>query len=351
MTNITAHEALDRLGFEGLTVASAAEFQWSVTDQSHALGAGDLTALAFSALAAGGFVDVPFADVRDAALGRLGAAVSSSATRVVRVEAPPDVPLHVQLPDGLSDDDVAYVPEEDPGTAYLDLSRVPAVVVRAGADTVLLRASPGGLVVNGLERSTSVLAPLQATPDLATWTGPCRDPWVVEQVGPLVSSDEAWSRVVAAGMLARLQMPASGAQAREWLAAFREGRVDESVAGPRTWARALGAADRAAIEAHALAECAALRLDIEDAADDVHAGAEGWPDLVREVAHRRDDLEGVLVLLDAAGVDGPLRKALARLDREGQLLRLSLPADIDRDDERLRRAGLKDPDAWWSLAA
>ena len=74
-------------------------------------------------------------------------------------------------------------------------------------------------------------------------------------------------------------------------------------------------------------------------------------DAVREVAYRRDDLEGVLVLLDARGSDAALRAALRAVDREGLLLRHALPADGRwDDDERLRRAALKSPGAWWALA-
>ena len=104
-------------------------------------------------------------------------------------------------------------------------------------------------------------------------------------------------------------------------------------------------------EAHALAEASALVLDVEDAIADVDARVEGWDDTVRELAHRRDDLEGVLLLLDGAGAGTAIRSSLAAVDHEGQVLRLAIEPDILDNDERLRRAGLKDPDAWWAAHA
>jgi len=110
-------------------------------------------------------------------------------------------------------------------------------------------------------------------------------------------------------------------------------------------------AEAQALALHAVAECAALCLDVEDLVADVHTDAEGWDDAVREVVYRRDDLEGVLVLLDARGSDAALRAALRAVDRDGLLLRHALPVDGRwDDDERLRRAALKSPGAWWALA-
>jgi len=348
----TRHEpaALASLGLPGLATApDVVQLAWAEPDDSHALGAGG-AALAFSALAAMGFVGEPFSEVRDSALGRLHMAVSSPAQRVLRVSAPAGVPLHVRVPDGHDASHLTYVPDEDPGTAYLDMSMSLAMIVRAGSDIVLVDSDAAGLRATPLMPSSLALSALTSLPDVTSWCGDAADPWLVEQVQPLAASPEAWSRVVAAGMLARLLTPADGAQARAWLAALREGAVDAALAGPRRWVRSLGDADAQAILDVVVSECASLTLDIEDVVDDVHAAREGWDDAAREVAYRRDDLEGVLVLLDARGADAPVRAALAAVDRAGTWLQAALPADWASGDERLRRAALKVPGAWWGRA-
>lgn len=343
-------EALALLGLSGLTAApDRVQIDWSQADDSHALGAGG-AALAFSALASMAFVGEPFSEVRDAALGRVEVAVSSPTRRVLRVSAPAGTPLHVRVPEGADATELTHVPDEDPGTAYLDMSAAMAMVVRAGADIVLLQSDGGGVLATPLMPSPAALSGLAVLPDIAAWVRPCGDGWLVDQVEPLAGSPDAWTRLVAAGMLARLPMPADGAQARAWVAALRSGVVDATLAGPRRWIKSLDAADAQAIADASVAECASLSLDIEDAAASVDADAGGWDDAAREVAYRRDDLEGVLVLLDARGADAELRAALASVDRFGAALQASLPDDWATDDERLRRAALKTPGAWWGRA-
>lgn len=349
MSTLPEPDALALLGLAGLTAApDVVRLDWAHTDDSHALGGG-VAALAFTALASAGFVGEAFSTVRDTALGRLEVAVSSPARRVLRVSAPAGVPLHVRAPDG-READLVYTPDEDLGTAYLDLSAAAAMIVRAGSDIVLVRSTDAGVLATPLMPSRVDLAGLAPLPDVATWANASTDTWLAEQVAPLGESPDAWSRVVAAGMLARLAMPADGAQARAWVAALRQGAVDESLAGPRRWIKTLDAHAADAIAASAVAECAALSLDIEDVTAEVDADIAGWDDAAREVAWRRDDLEGVLVLLDARRADGPLRAALAAVDRAGAALQAALPADWADDDERLRRASLKTPGAWWGLA-
>ncbi|HTU99842.1 MAG TPA: hypothetical protein VMF13_04845 [Luteitalea sp.] len=349
MTTVPPHDTLGSLGIPGLAAAETSRLTWAASGESQALGAAP-AALAFATLAASGFVDVVFASVAMPVLGRLDAAVSASTTRVMRVAAPRGHGVHVHLPSDVRMDDVAYVPDEDPGTVYIDLAAAPTVLVRAGGDAVVLQADESGVAVTGVAPRLDALASLDVPPPVATWLATSRDSWLVEQVTPLVDAADPWSSVVAAGMLTRLTTPSSADEARAWLDAARRGTAEATVAGPRQWARGLTAVDVERLQAQVIADAAALCLDVEDATDDVDARADGWDDLVREVAHRRDDLEGVLLLLDAAGADAPVRSALAVVDREGAVLRLAVGGAVPHDDERLRRVWLKDPDAWWAHA-
>jgi hypothetical protein len=70
---------------------------------------------------------------------------------------------------------------------------------------------------------------------------------------------------------------------------------------------------------------------------------EAW----RALCHERDDLEGVRVLLREAGAGGQLEEALRETDASGRAVRFSWPREVDVDDERLRRAALSNPGAWW----
>ena len=81
MTTTPTRDVLNRLGMTGLAVSDADRLAWAASGESHARGVVPAAALAFSALAASGFVDVPFASVSAQALGRLDAAVSSPGTR------------------------------------------------------------------------------------------------------------------------------------------------------------------------------------------------------------------------------------------------------------------------------
>ena len=351
MTTTPTRDVLNRLGMTGLAVSDADRLAWSASGESHARGVVPAAALAFSTLAASGFVDVPFASVSAQALGRLDAAVSSPGTHVMRLSAPRGHAVHVRVPEGWRAEDVAYVPDEDPGTVYVDLAAAPAVLVRGGADAVMLHADDRGVVVAGVSRSIEAMAPLEQPPALDAWLAACDDAWLAEQVAPLSEAGDPWTAVVAAGMLGRLATPGSPAQARAWLDAARRGEASASIRGPRRWAAALAGSDVARGESQALAEASALVLDVEDAIADVDARVEGWDDTVRELAHRRDDLEGVLLLLDGAGAGTAIRSSLAAVDHEGLVLRLAIEPDILDNDERLRRAGLKDPDAWWAAHA
>ena len=69
-----------------------------------------------------------------------------------------------------------------------------------------------------------------------------------------------------------------------------------------------------------------------------------WKDL----CSRRDDLECVLLLLDESGHSARLRSALMGLDRDGDLVRLSVPLEPQLASERMWRASRKTPGSWWS---
>jgi hypothetical protein len=101
------------------------------------------------------------------------------------------------------------------------------------------------------------------------------------------------------------------------------------------------------VEELALAEVDGLHSDVEAFVVAVDSGAEGWEEMWRDLCGRRDDLECVLLLLDESGQSARLRGALASLDRDGDLARLTIPAQTEVADERMWRASRKTPGSWW----
>jgi len=67
---------------------------------------------------------------------------------------------------------------------------------------------------------------------------------------------------------------------------------------------------------------------------------------VLHLLYLRDDIASGLLLLDAAGVGGPIHQALVHADALGESLRDVFQPHME-GDERLRRAGIANPEGWW----
>jgi hypothetical protein len=349
MSTVATRDDLDRLGLGEFDLGDTVSLAWPPSDTSQALGRGDVTNLTFAAMLAVKFVGVPFSTVSSPALGQLELAASQTSTRVLRLTAPAGHRLEIHgLKGSIRTGENAYTPAEDLGTVYIDTTRVRDVVARAATTGVVVSASEAGLNLAALVRPIEV-APLERLdPPVMEWAQHFNDPWLVDLVTSNCRAQNSWSRLVAAGMLARLATPSSGDDARAWAQAFVSGKVDQGLSAPRRWVRSLNERQIRSIEELSLAEVDALHEDVEMVASDVDKNVEYWVDEWRDLCYRRDDVECVVVLLDEAGAVGRLRQALTGLDREGELLRLSVPSGNAADDERMRRIALKNPGAWWS---
>lgn len=223
------------------------------------------------------------------------------------------------------------------------------------------------LVLGVLDNDTLHLAAVSAwpAPPLDHWTGPMTDEWLQSTVEQALPGADSWTRTALAGMIARLSAAEPPAGARDaGIAPARQGglfdgatarallrRVSASPAttAPRAWARALEHAALASIEEHARRRAIALEHDLDDLLAllplDDEATRRAWTRL----CHRRDDLEGVRLLLNEAGSGRQLDEALREADSAGRSMRISLA--VSTDDERLRRVALGDPGAWWGDSA
>jgi len=347
-STIATRDELARLGLEGYDLGQTIELPLPSSQVSHALGRGDVAAWSFAAMIATKFVNVPFTSVVHPVLGGVKLNFSQSFSRVVKVSSPLGKPLKIcALRGALQAGKSIYTPPEDPGIAYVDVDEAPALLIRCGSAGIALSTSDKSLELAELVKPLELIPLAHLEPPVMEWVAGSNDSWLRDEVAAKIGAHNSWSRIVAAGMVARLTGPSSSEEAREWVRRFTTGDVDEKLVAPRRWARSLRSHESRTVEELALAEVDTLHSDLEAFAAAVDSGAAGWEDMWRDICGRRDDLECVLLLLDESGQSGRLRGELVSLDREGNLTRLSIPAQTELADERMCRASRKTPGSWW----
>lgn len=211
-------------------------------------------------------------------------------------------------------------------------------------------AGPGGVPV----AIGAVMAHTVEVQIVYAWPAPPLDHWVrqagdgdmrrlLEETRPA----DRWRQTVAAGILARLEEPASAAEARTRVADMLAGRSPARRDTPRVWLRALAPSQRTVIEHFATVRARALasRLDqlLDNLSPDLEDAAARWHDACLE----RDDLESVRVLLREAGGGSALESSLRDVDAPGRAIRFSWPREIVVQDARLDRVAVANPSAWW----
>lgn len=335
MTDRIDEKLLAELGLANAQLVDAEPLAWPESDFGAASG---LSAAVTLAMLAAGARTAPVAHPGLAQAG-LTAAYSIDAPRLLELAS--DGAIQVRASPAAAD--AVLQSPEHPHLAWLDLTRSGPVAITTSRLTVLVVPGERGLLVREvLPPDAPVVAPL------AEWLASCSDPWLVEQVQPLASDGDDWSTGVAAGMLARLVEPAH--LGRDRMAALVAGRVDPELARPRQWARSLSPAAAATLERHAVVRAQALLSPLVAVEPRIDEDAPRWPAEWVALCRSRDDLEGVTILLHEAGRGERLEAALAPVDDLGRRVAAGVPLRRVPRDERLRRAALNDPDAWWGLA-
>ncbi|MDP3719501.1 MAG: hypothetical protein Q8T13_17200 [Acidobacteriota bacterium] len=305
--------------------------------------------MSFAAMLAARFVGVPFAPIVHSLLEGVELSITQSPSQVLRVSSLSDRPLGLHALRGILTPGVnAYTPEEDAGTVYVDVTKVPGLLIRTSSGYVALASADEGLELAAIVKPIPLVPLAVLDPPVLQWAKGITDSWLLDQITAKVASHNTWSRVVAAGMLARLAIPPGSEDARASVQAFFGGVVDEKLAAPRRWARSLTPHETHSIQEMALAEGDALQSELESFELEVNEHVTDWHRQWLDLRYRRDDLECVLVLLDESEHGTPLRAAMLELDREGDLVRLSVPPHMQDDDERLRRAALLAIASWWA---
>jgi len=226
--------------------------------------------------------------------------------------------------------------------------RTSGVLVETAEGRMVIVAGLTGVTVSSVDppEDLSALenwAPLPeqlsiAVPSLNDLVGPCAvEPWLTARFGELRGSERMADRVAAVGLVLRLWTP---------VGADRSRAIDPGPAVAK-WARSIPRRELDATERVAIERAGDLReeLDSLPERDDLTAGE------VAALAHERDVLESVLVVLRLADRGRPLRIALAGADDSAITSMSAIPSEALSDDELLGAAGVADHDAWWGRLA
>lgn len=339
---------LDNLGVVRAQLGAATEVRLKSDDVGEGLVR---EALALAALIshpeAGAFEPV---EVASASAVGVQVEVSARDAEWIRMLFPKGVAVGVEVSKGDRDRDFALFEGARPTLLLNPEAAGVTYAHRDDGEGLLAVPTPGGVVliaVNALG-AIGIMGPGLRDAPIATWTESTTDPWMALELAERQTPGSAWSQVVAAGLYVRLLEPPL-AVIRETVTAMAEGRPSPGRAelgAPVLWFAELSAMELDEVERLALSEVdlALAILDRLLATSDADIQQEEFAELCRS----RDDLEGVLVLLETRARGHGIREALRAVDEVAEELRdegLSPPLD-----ERFRRVGRWSEDAWWALA-
>lgn len=172
------------------------------------------------------------------------------------------------------------------------------------------------------------------------------DPWLSEQVREFADLSGDYSGLVAVGMLVRLRMWPSN-EVRAIVQSVLKGEAHPSLLREREWFRSLSPREKEEALRVARIEIDLIHERLEEILESPDPEDEGWVQSALSVCRARDDLEGVVLLLDSAGLSAQLAYALRSLDSHGEEVMWSIPELPMGHDEKLSRGLLASPGAWW----
>ena len=211
---------------------------------------------------------------------------------------------------------------------------------------LILKPEEDNLWVYPLDNRPLNLSPaLEVKCPLTTWIDTCQDEWLCDQISKRDKVDDSWERVVAVGMFARLESDEfTTFQSLEDLMSGVSERLDRE----RSWARKLSAENCAAIERLAVLHTEHLFDELLRLVKNPLPHDSQWKQDMQRIMHKRDDLEGICLLLREAGEGDLLVDELLDIDVEGDLWIDAIPSWDGDFDERLLRASLVSPEGWWT---
>lgn len=236
--------------------------------------------------------------------------------------------------------DASVVATDDERLFTSDLSQSRLVCELSDGRLIELAWSSEQAIVVSVLMMASSATPALLPPAPAVLDGN-RDEWLCDIVRAHWAAADDWHTVVAAG----IALTNTTADGRSWT----EFTVEAS--WPHVWFRQTTPEQRNAVADSAVAAVTMLREDFDDLDEAFDPGDEGWRAALIDWCRRRDDLEGVVMLLDWMRGGTGVHDVLDSFDAEAAAFVRAIPVVFDVDDEQLRRAGRFNPEAWWSLQA
>jgi hypothetical protein len=331
-------DLLEALGLTGYELGEMETVEWPEPAVGQALG---VTRRELSQAIVGTLRVVP---IGAALLGSIGLYGFTAADASGIVKLVGKGPVAVRL--GGPAEGRTFHSDAEPNVAWVDASRSGPFLVETASGRLLCSVEQGLLQLQAVTAPVA-LAALAAIEEPADgWMRSSRDGWLEQQAVRTLETRGAWSVCVAAGQHARLTDAAAFGSPREIVEAQLRGEAPRWLSGPRRWARSLEPVQVATMSRLALAEVDRLG-ELADHLERADPETDEWREDWRRLCHARDDLEGVRVLLAERGASTDLDVHVSTLDRAGRSLRMAAPLARLGPDERLRRACLADPDAWW----
>jgi hypothetical protein len=190
----------------------------------------------------------------------------------------------------------------------------------------------------------------KVTSPIREWVSECEDTWLRQQILTRLATGGMWAEIVSTGMFARLEQW-SKTRVREIVAKQLSGHADPQVARPWRWVRSLPHDQLDAVEGLALAEIDLLQRTMDESLRMVEPGDSDWLEDLREICHRRDDVECVWRLLSEVKAAHRVKSLLTNVDATGDAFVAGISGLVILDDERLTRVAQGQPSAWWARMA
>ena len=173
-----------------------------------------------------------------------------------------------------------------------------------------------------------------------------RDGWLQAQAARTLETRGSWSVCVAAGQHGRLADPAAFGDPRAIVEAQLRGDAPGWLSAPRRWVRSLEPEQVSTMSRLALAEVDRLS-ELADHLERADPEADEWLEDWRRLSLRARRPRGRARAAGRARCLGGRRRARRHTRPCRRVAAVAAPLARLGRDERLRRASLADPDAWW----
>jgi hypothetical protein len=311
-------------------------------------GLGSAMISSLSELLGCGFQKAEFYHARFSAFEQVGLLVQVLANnpRVLKVSSADGSEVHVLRPvhkdarsEAVSDPDW-HLDRDDPGTVFLQCSgEARAVVGTQARSGILIEADGQSVTQLFLPLDPEPCAPM-SSPALR-WCEELGDSWLREEVVEALADADPLGHVVAVGLFKRMQ--ADPADPVGTVRQLLEGKPVPQLSRSHEWFRSLSAAQRRTSERLACERSERLAAQMP-------LLSRLTAEQVLSVLVKRDDLEGVRVLLQEVGAGQRLDAAVSAVDRFGCECQDRSLAHTAVRCQRLVRAYQLDPGAWWATA-